>query len=95
MIIAAIPSADQVSLLINASALQENPSMAAHKLKKVSVSSMESDKIVEEPVMSSTPVLDTSAIRESSEPKEETTAVEAVVNSPEVPPREAEEGSES
>lgn len=45
--IAAIPSADQVSLLINASALNENTG-TTRSLKKVSVSSIESDKIVEE-----------------------------------------------
>lgn len=54
-IIAAIPSADQVSLLINASALNETSAAAVssssglNKQKKVSVSSIESDKIVEEP----------------------------------------------
>lgn len=51
--IAAIPSADHVSLLINASALSEstaaNSSNNNAKLKKVSVSSVGSDRIVEEP----------------------------------------------
>lgn len=51
-VIAAIPSAEQVSLLINASALVEGTG-AGGQLKKVSVSSMESDTIADEPVAES------------------------------------------
>lgn len=49
IVIAGLPSADQLSLLINASALSEGQvAPAASSVKKVSVSSMCSEGIVEE-----------------------------------------------
>lgn len=85
-VIAAIPSADQLSLLINASSGLLEISSANSRQKKASVASIESEKIVEEPetvnLPEKTEFIEKNAVNNEAESIPEFSAIETQVISP-------------